>query len=41
MIERLVDKFEIDESGCWVWTGSLNNMGYGQINPGGRSRRSG
>lgn len=26
-------------SGCWLWTGSLNNKGYGQIGLGGRRGR--
>lgn len=31
--ERFEEKVErITESGCWLWTGSLNNKGYGQFN---------
>jgi hypothetical protein len=26
-----------DESGCWVWQGSLNSDGYGNMNVGGRT----
>ncbi len=29
-IERLLSKFEVDpETGCWIWTASVNNRGYG------------
>lgn len=37
MIERFVEKIEVDESGCWLWTGSLNNMGYPRLS--GRDRK--
>lgn len=30
--DRFIDKVEIvTESGCWIWTGSLNRQGYGQF----------
>lgn len=29
-LERLSDKFTVGD-GCWEWTGSLNDAGYGQI----------
>ncbi|MBF0170813.1 MAG: HNH endonuclease [Nitrospinae bacterium] len=30
--ERFEEKFEkITESGCWIWTGTVNNTGYGLI----------
>jgi HNH endonuclease len=35
----LADRFDrlIDRSdGCWIWRGSINNKGYGQIQSGGR-----
>jgi len=30
-----MNKFTIGD-GCWLWTASLNDSGYGQVNPGGR-----
>ena len=30
--DRLLQRREIDDAGCWNWTGSLNNKGYGMIN---------
>lgn len=34
--ERLESRRQIDETGCWVWTGALSAKGYGQIRlPGG------
>ena len=33
--ERLMEKVEPDlNSGCWLWSASLNNMGYGQFGMG-------
>jgi len=29
--ERFDAKYRIDESGCWLWTASLNAGGYGQF----------
>ena len=29
--ERFARHFEIDESGCWLWTGALNGVGYGNF----------
>lgn len=29
--DRIAGKFEIQESGCWMWTASLQNAGYGQF----------
>jgi len=35
--ERLMEKIEINEiTGCWIFTGSINNKGYGQINVNGK-----
>ena len=33
VMERLMAKIEIDENGCWMWTGSTSGSkpGYGQI----------
>jgi hypothetical protein len=28
---RFYEKFERDENGCWVWTGSTQNSGYGKL----------
>lgn len=30
--DRFEKYFKVDESGCWLWLGSLNNKGYGQFN---------
>jgi hypothetical protein len=30
-IERLLDKVEILDNGCWAWTGSLHYLGYGKF----------
>jgi hypothetical protein len=27
-------------TGCWLWTGALNNMGYGRLKVGGRDGKS-
>lgn len=32
--ERLFARREMTESGCWLWTGTVNNCGYGQIKVG-------
>ena len=32
-LSRFLPKFRVDsESGCWVWTASLDKNGYGQFN---------
>lgn len=31
IIERLLAKVEIDDSGCWIWRGAHNRAGYGYI----------
>ena len=30
-MERFWRRFEVSESGCWIWSGSPNSAGYGQI----------
>jgi hypothetical protein len=30
--------WRVDENGCWLWTGSLNNKGYAQLGVAGRVR---
>ena len=35
---RLLHHMEVAESGCWLWTGSTNGRGYGQIKVEGRLR---
>lgn len=39
-VERLLSRYEIADSGCWTWTGSIaGGTGYGQIaGPDGRTR---
>jgi transcriptional regulator with XRE-family HTH domain len=35
--QRLAEKTEISEDGCWIWRGRINQAGYGEIKvPGGR-----
>jgi hypothetical protein len=36
LIEKLMSFRKIDERGCWLWTGSVNVYGYGQIRVGGQ-----
>ncbi len=31
LFDRLIEKIELTESGCWNWTGWKNPSGYGQI----------
>jgi hypothetical protein len=36
LLDRISTKYEIDEeTGCWLWTASLDSHGYGQIGSGG------
>ena len=35
-VARLMSHVRIDPSGCWIWTGSLNGKGYGQMHWRGR-----
>lgn len=38
LLERFEAKYEpVPESGCWLWTASINNLGYGQIQNGKRT----
>lgn len=30
-LERIIGKLSIGENGCWIWTGKLNQAGYGSI----------
>jgi len=30
-IARLMSHVRVDPSGCWIWTGSLRDSGYGQM----------
>lgn len=36
-IERIKSRIEIDENGCWNYTGQLDRCGYGKFKIGGRS----
>lgn len=36
--ERFAAKYTVDESGCWLWTASTVNNGYGRFRIGGESR---
>jgi hypothetical protein len=29
--ETLASSHRVDDSGCWLWTGSLNHLGYGYL----------
>lgn len=31
LVDRLSSRFELDETGCWVWTGYVGHSGYGQL----------
>lgn len=36
-----IDKLaEVDESGCWLWRGSKNRKGYGQLHRGGKTHHA-
>lgn len=30
-LDRLMDKFTMQPSGCWIWQGSQNGVGYGEL----------
>lgn len=37
LLDRIESKYEaVTESGCWIWTASVNKAGYGQISMPGR-----
>lgn len=36
--ERLISRINISSGGCWLWTGSVLNTGYGQIYYRGKTR---
>lgn len=38
--DRLREKVESLENGCWLWTGTLHEKGYGLLTVGGRLRRA-
>ncbi len=31
LAERILANYVVDETGCWIWKGQLNNKGYGLI----------
>lgn len=35
-LQRFWRMVDLDETGCWIWTGRVNPKGYGQFRPGGR-----
>lgn len=37
LLERILEKIEFAESGCWVWTGARSS-GYGRVSVDGESR---
>ena len=39
-LARLMSHIRVDPSGCWIWTGSLNDGGYGQTSWRGRMTRA-
>lgn len=41
LIERLMAKVIIHESGCWIWEGTVNGAGYGTIGLGSRLQGKG
>jgi len=36
-IQRFLSHIEIDVNGCWLWTRSLNPLGYGRFNLNGKT----
>lgn len=36
--QRVLQRIEVTEDGCWLWTGTVNSRGYGCIGSGKRSR---
>lgn len=39
IVDRVVQRVRIDEAGCWIYEGCLNNSGYGMIRSQGRAGR--
>jgi len=35
---NMASRVAVDERGCWVWQGALNNKDYGQVSIGGKVR---
>lgn len=31
ILDRFVSKLQIEENGCWIWSGATSKNGYGQI----------
>ena len=38
LLERLLNKIEIQNNGCWEWRGGTNNIGYGMMRDGKKMR---
>lgn len=38
IVAKLIGRRRIDEGGCWVWTGAINDSGYGAVLAWGRVR---
>lgn len=36
--DRFQDKYEVNESGCWIWVACLDVKGYGRVSVGGRMK---
>lgn len=34
----VLDRYEVAEDGCWLWTGPLNSSGYGTVTVGGERK---
>lgn len=39
-IDRFTEKYEVNDRGCWIWTGGTVDGGYGQFSIGRDGRRS-
>jgi hypothetical protein len=35
-LERFIENTELDQGGCWIWTGGRKKAGYGQFSVNGR-----
>jgi len=38
--ETVLDQYEVDANGCWIWSGSKNQDGYGNVGIKGKSERA-